>query len=209
MKLTSYISICAAAVLSATLSVQAESPAKTQAGASEWEITLASPAVPTKANASVSRHMETIRKWFANKGLDAQVTRKNEVVKVTIPADKLFAPNSTVLKPEADAVLRNFSQGVSQPGSFKVLIAVYTDDTGDNEYSNSVSIVRAQAVDKALRTLAINSGVSPNIHYYSFGNRNPVKPNNSIENRAKNRRVEIYLVPESKTIDAARAGKLT
>lgn len=209
MNLIKYISSLSAAILVSAIPVLASSPSDIHGGDSGWEVNLATPAVPPKANASVARHMETIRKWFEARNLNAQVTRKNEVVKIIIPAEELFAPNVTTLKQGSDAILSHFAQAVSNPDSYKVLIAVFTDDTGDTEYSNKISSARAQAVNTALRQLANKAGVAPNIDYYYFGNKKPIKANNSVDNRAQNRRVEIYLVPENKTIEAARSGKLS
>ncbi len=36
----------------------------------------------------------------------------------------------------------------------------------------------------------------------------PLKPNNSVENRADNRRLEIYLVPGKKMLEQAKKGRI-
>ena len=87
------------------------------------------------------------------------------------------------------------------------MVAVYTDDTGDDKYADNITEARAEAIHDVLTNLMEHSGIEPNLYISSFGNERPLVQNNSIENRAKNRRVEVYLVPEKRTIDAAAAGR--
>lgn len=174
----------------------------------EWDEVLNTPTVPVKANAAISRHMETLSKWFKQHGLNSHLTRKNEVVLVTVEASRLFAPNSTDLLADADNTLSLFGKALGAPTSYRLLVAVHTDDTGDEIYSDYITEARAQAIHNRLIKIAEDLGTTPNIYFASFGNERPLGPNNSIDNRAKNRRIEFYLVPEQPTIDAARSGRL-
>lgn len=157
------------------------------------------------ASRSVSRHMESIRKKFEEKGLVTQAVRNNEVIKITIPASDLFGPNETMLKTGADKILGYFRQAVNHPESYRILVAVYADDTGDAQYSTALTKERAMNVAASLRRLATSQNTKPNIDYYWFGNTEFAVPNTTMTNRAKNRRVEIYLVPEKHIIEASRA----
>jgi OmpA-OmpF porin, OOP family len=76
----------------------------------------------------------------------------------------------------------------------KVEIAGYTDDQGSPEYNKSLSINRAKAVYDYLNQEGI-----PNqqLSFKGYGDSDPVAPNDSEENRQKNRRIEFKLLKTS------------
>lgn len=172
----------------------------------DWDTKLATPAVPAKASAAVARHIDNISKWFKGKGLTTKTVRNGEVLVVTLPASELFTPNSTELVDGATTHLNVFERAIEHPESYRILIAAHTDDTGDDTYSDRLTKERAEVVMATFESIARHKGVKPNIYYYWFGSKRPAVENNSIANRAQNRRVEIYIVPEARTIDGARSG---
>lgn len=167
------------------------------------EQNLSKPGVPAKSNAAVARSMENVRKKYAEKGFDTQAVRHNEVIKITVPVDRLFGPNETSLLPEADATLAYFKQAVERGDAYRLVVAVYADDTADADYTLKLTADRAAAIRRALTYLG-NGQKNLNIDYYWFGPENFVAPNNTIANRAKNRRVEFYIIPEKLVIDGSR-----
>lgn len=199
--------VAAGMSLTAAGQVQDGSDSQDTAGV-DWEENLQNPPVPAKANAPLARHMETLAKWFSTHNLDTKTVRKNEVVVLTVPCSQLFNPNETTLLPQADALLGNLKKAVDNPESYRILVAAYADDSGDDKYSEQLTENRAQAVAEKLEAISSLPHSRLNIYYYAFGNEKNIVPNNTIENRARNRRIEIYLVPETKTVDAARSGKL-
>ena len=165
---------------------------------------IATPAISNKQSPAVRRHIETIRKKFAEKGLDTRTVRNDEVMVVTIPTDRLFqAGGSSELRPEAVTILNYFKQAVNHPESYRLVIAVYADDTGDSQYSRALTRRRAMALKPAMDHIA-ETIPTPNIDYYWMGNTNFLYPNNSIANRSKNRRVDIYIVPEAHIISLSQ-----
>lgn len=46
------------------------------------------------------------------------------------------------------------------------------------------------------------------ITFYPMGAFDPICPNNSMANRQKNRRIEIYLIPNESMINKAKSNKL-
>lgn len=175
----------------------------------DWDTNLTTPEVPAKASAAVARHMDNISKWFKSKGLSTKTVRNNEVLVVTIPASELFTPNSTDLIDGATTHLNAFEPAIEHPESYRILIAVHTDDTGDNTYSNKFTKERAEVIMETFESIARHKSVKPNIYYYWFGSKRPTVENNSIKNRAQNRRIEFYIVPESRTIEGARSGNFS
>ena len=73
----------------------------------------------------------------------------------------------------------------------KIEIGGHTDDTGSETYNQQLSLNRANAVGDFLITQGISKDrVSARGH----GSQNPVKPNNSEENRRFNRRIEFKVL---------------
>ncbi len=75
----------------------------------------------------------------------------------------------------------------TQPKSYAV-IAGYTDDVGTKDYNEGLSKKRAEMVSAYLKGKGIESS---RVVVFWYGLTNPIVPNDSPENRAKNRRVEI------------------
>ena len=75
----------------------------------------------------------------------------------------------------------------TQPKAYAV-IAGYTDDVGTKDYNEGLSKKRAEMVAGYLKEKGVDSA---RIVTFWYGLTNPLVPNDSPENRAKNRRVEI------------------
>lgn len=172
----------------------------------DFESNLALPAVPEKAADAVASHMKMIAQALKKRSLDTDLYRDGEVVQIIIPCSDLFAPNDTVLKDKGKKILEPISQILNSPTMYKVIVAVYADDTGDDVYCDNLTDTRANAIDDFLTSVAQVAEV--NTVPYGMGRSSPRAPNNSITNRSYNRRVEIYIVPEWNMIKDARAGKL-
>ena len=120
--------------------------------------------------------------------------------KVIIPADKLFAANGTVVNPVGRALLARVASAMkSVKGT--VLVSVYTDNRpvdGSRFASNyEFSFARARALTQILNSQMANSHA---IRAEGRGDSNPLLPNDSNENRARNRRVEITLFAAPETL---------
>jgi outer membrane protein OmpA-like peptidoglycan-associated protein len=78
---------------------------------------------------------------------------------------------------------------ILQNKNYKITINGYTDDIGDTSFNKQLSYNRAQA----LKDYFVSNNIKNKIVIEGRGESNPILPNNSKENRVKNRRVEIYL----------------
>ncbi len=91
------------------------------------------------------------------------------------------------LKDEAKVELDKLIEELSDSQEYDIVVGGHTCDIGTNEYNMKLSERRAESVVKYLLSKGIsNTYVGSN--YY--GEEDPAVPNNSIENRRKNRRVE-------------------
>lgn len=165
------------------------------------------PKVPAKVAHDIREHMQNIRKALEKHKLVVETERSGEVVNIKIPCSVFFAANDTVLKPASLDKLRLLSDVLKYPTMYKVIVAVYSDNTGDDEYNDHLTMTRANIIDDFLYCL-VPDGVEANIVPYGMGSVDPRVENNSITNRDLNRRVEIRIVPEWQMIETARAGKL-
>lgn len=131
--------------------------------------------------------------------------RNKEVLLITIPAEALFSPNSTQLSENAAKLLTPVKRYMKDPDMFRVLLVMHTDNTGSDEYREKITEERVDAVAEWFD----NQGADTSYTFsYAFGDDNPLVPNTSMENRALNRRLEIYLMPGQKMFEAAKKGKI-
>lgn len=166
------------------------------------EENLSWPKVSTKQHDAVVSEMKVLQKALTSAKYNATAVRSGEVIMVTIPCSRLFKPNETTLSPKAGSVLSPLVNYVRDREKYKVIIAVHTDDTGDQTYADRITDERAEAIDEYFSKLF--SGNETGIIPYGLGKDEPVAPNTSISRRSSNRRVEIYFVPTEATIRQAK-----
>jgi outer membrane protein OmpA-like peptidoglycan-associated protein len=141
------------------------------------------------------------------KGPDFQV----RFVKITVPQEKPhplieqqlrenkkaityginFDFNKDTIKPESEPVLKEIAQAMSDNPNWKLTIGGYTDNIGGDKYNLDLSQRRTAAVKRALvdRYHEDPSRLSSAGH----GDSSPVDTNDTLEGRARNRRVELTL----------------
>lgn len=166
---------------------------------------IATPEVPEKASRAVKTYMRQQAESLNRLGYDVKSTRNGEVLIVAIPTDKLFAPNATVLQEAyAQKLLEPFIAYFKTPGRYKLLFAIHTDDTGKESYTERIATDRVLSVCNWFEKHV--DGVGP-LHGFGVGALDPLVPNTSRENRAKNRRLEIFIVPDTELIKNVRLKK--
>ena len=108
---------------------------------------------------------------------------------VSMP-DVLFDFNKYTLKPEARERLARISGIVLAYPDLKLEIEGYTDSIGSDEYNQTLSDKRAQAV----RDYLVSQGVSMNnVAAHGLGKADPVADNSTAKGRQLNRRVEMIV----------------
>ncbi len=83
-----------------------------------------------------------------------------------------------------------------------ILVVGHTDNTGDANYNMNLSKNRAYAVTNYFKGKGLSSG---RFTTNWFGEDQPVHDNSTVEGRAKNRRVNIAILPNEKMIEEAKA----
>ncbi|WP_406673507.1 OmpA family protein [Nonomuraea sp. N2-4H] len=127
-------------------------------------------------------------------GTESEITQGKQVT-VAVTSDVLFALDKWQLTAKARDRLAKVARKVQDEVDGGVVkIEGHTDDQGTDAYNRTLSLRRAQAVEKVMRGLLAGSGVT--LQARGFGESRPKLPNvvkgkPVEENRAKNRRVEI------------------
>ena len=120
--------------------------------------------------------------------------------KVIIPADKLFAEQGTAINPVGRALLARVATAMKNVKG-TVLVSVFTDNrpVDNSRFASSYefSFARARAVTQLLQTQLADGHA---IRSEGRGDSDPLLPNDSNENRTRNRRVEITLFAAPETL---------
>lgn len=170
---------------------------------------LLTPRVSEKYRAALKEHMrkEALSIKHLNEDeFKVESMRHGEVIVVTIATDKLFAPNDTLLIDNSgNKYLKPFLHYIQQKGKYKLLLAVHSDNTGSKSYTIDLTTRRVDALynwfdskDRSAARLVFG---------YPMGDIQPLVPNDTRANRATNRRLEIFIVPEKELIDTFKHKK--
>jgi len=106
-----------------------------------------------------------------------------------------FDPSKATFSPDTVHLLSQLSSDLLVAGGTVVEIHGHTDNQGDPRKSKPLSEARAFAVKTWLQHRAPVNFPDERIRVFAHGEDNPLVPNTSDANRAKNRRVEIVLRP--------------
>lgn len=107
---------------------------------------------------------------------------------VTLPSDVLFVRNEANLKEETMPVLDNIVLELQNYSKAAIRVATHTDDTAEAQTNQILSLERAQAVQQYLAD-RLNSNYQWTV--IGFGETRPLVPNDTENNRQRNRRIEI------------------
>lgn len=147
------------------------------------------------------KQIRQLREATAGTGVDVTETDNGRAILLNLPNGVTFATNSYALEPQFLQTLDRIAQSMVQFPNSLIDVYGYTDSTGSIAYNQRLSEQRAQAVANYL----VGHGVAASrIRSQGFGVGNPVASNDTEDGRARNRRVEIKIVPISQD-DVARA----
>jgi len=137
------------------------------------------------AEAQLAAALEQLREF-------AKVAEEKRGLVITLSAGVLFAYDKSELLPPAYAKLDKVATMLRENPERQIRVEGHTDSHGGAAYNQTLSRERAEAV----RLYLVSKGVAaPRIEAIGFGEARPVTSNDSPENRANNRRVEIVLDP--------------
>lgn len=103
----------------------------------------------------------------------------------------VFKTSSAVLEPQSEEQLNNIANILRAWPNVKFKLGGYTDNTGSEEFNMKLSQQRADSVRLSL----IERGIQPDrIVAKGYGSAHPVVPNDTAENRARNRRIDVNVM---------------
>jgi outer membrane protein OmpA-like peptidoglycan-associated protein len=140
----------------------------------------------TKRQEEQKRQMEEAT---AGTGVGVTQTADNRL-KLDIPSDISFDVGRADIKPNFRTVLDTFASGLVNNPRSNVTIIGHTDSTGSDAVNNPLSLNRAASV----RDYISGKGVAASrVAIEGRGAREPLVANDTAANKAKNRRVEIFV----------------
>lgn len=145
-----------------------------------------------------SRRMEEQKQQMeqvtAGTGVQVSQTADNRL-KLDIPSDISFDSGKSDIKPNFRPVLDSFAHSLVANPATRITIVGHTDNTGTDAVNNPLSLNRATRARDYLVTRGV---ASSRFTIEGRGSHEPLVENNSDANRAKNRRVEIFVAePEA------------
>jgi outer membrane protein OmpA-like peptidoglycan-associated protein len=150
------------------------------------------------------KQIKELRESTAGSGVDVSTTDNGQAILVNLPDGVTFATDSSEINPAFRATLDKLVASMNRYPDSLIDVYGHTDSTGSDTYNQSLSERRAQAVANYLTSHGVNSA---RIRSQGFGETQPVASNATEDGRARNRRVEIKIVPVTQDdVAAARNG---
>lgn len=140
-----------------------------------------------------SKRMEEQKRQMeeATQGTGVQVSQtEDNQLKLNIPSDISFASGKADIQPNFRTVLDNFATTLKNNPSTLITIIGHTDNTGSDAINNPLSVNRAANTRDYLTARGI---AASRFTINGRGSHEPLVANDTPANRAKNRRVEIFV----------------
>jgi hypothetical protein len=117
-----------------------------------------------------------------------------------LSASVYFEPAKFELKTEEETSLKIFLENLpANKSAYDILLVGHTDNVGEDDYNKRLSHQRCKIVKNYLLTQGI---AVPQLAYEGKGYNAPAATNKTLEGKAKNRRVELVLMPRGSFSDA-------
>ncbi len=150
----------------------------------------------TKRQEEQKRQMEEAT---AGTGVAVTQTADNRL-KLDIPSDISFAVGRADIQSNFRTILDTFATGLVSNSASNVTVIGHTDSTGTDAVNNPLSLNRAASVRDYLSSRGV---AASRVTIDGRGSREPIASNDTTANKAKNRRVEIF-VAEPAPVAAAQ-----
>lgn len=159
--------------------------------------------VPLKTNMKYALTIDKDGYLFYTEFYNMPAIQRDQPIELFIDLEKIELGNSVVLKniffdtdksdikDESKQELEKLINFLSENNSIRIEISGHTDNVGDSKHNMVLSENRAKSVCDFLT----NNGIEKSrLTYKGFGDTQPIKQNNTDENRAKNRRTEFKII---------------
>ncbi len=124
-----------------------------------------------------------------------------DAIKLVLGDAILFPTGKATLSQAADAALSRVAYNLKQFPDTDVTVVGYTDNTGSVQLNQNLSEQRAQSVVNYLESQGIPAS---RLKAVGMGENDPIASNSTVEGRAQNRRVEMYITADQTMIQNAQ-----
>lgn len=124
-----------------------------------------------------------------------EVERSGETVVIRFPSNIAFASGAAEIEPDFAALLERLTPILARTDG-DIAVSGFTDDVplaGGGRYRSNWDLSAARATSVAHFLLSHDAIAPQNLTVQGYGESRPLVPNDSRENRARNRRVEIAI----------------
>jgi len=158
-------------------------------------------AVGGTAGVLIGKKMDKQAQEIKTEVPNATVERVGEGINVTFNSGVLFGFDKSDLTPAAQTNIKQLATILNKYPDTYVRVEGHTDTTGTDAYNNALSERRAKAVASYLEAQGV---AASRVQTFWYGSKQPVVPNNSDANKAKNRRVEFSIYANDKMKSEAK-----
>lgn len=167
---------------------------KNKSGSAKKKALLKAAGVGAIVGGGVGYYMDTqeakLRQQLRNTGVGVQ--REGDNINLIMPGNITFPTNSSDLRADFFEVLNSVALVLAEYNKTTVVVAGFTDSTGNANYNQQLSEKRATAVASYMQSKGV---VAARLDVVGFGEEHPVADNNTEAGRSMNRRVELSLMP--------------
>jgi outer membrane protein OmpA-like peptidoglycan-associated protein len=132
----------------------------------------------------------------------ATIERIGEGIKITFDSGLLFAVDKATLTEKSRASLADLAVILNKYPDTNILLEGHTDATGSDEHNLTLSRARAQSVANYLAEHEVDE---TRFTIMGYGESQPIASNDTVEDRAKNRRVEVAIYANDKLKKVAQS----
>lgn len=162
-------------------------------------------AVGGAAGGLIGNYMDKQAQELQNDLKNATVERVGEGIKITFDSGILFAVNSHSLSDASTANINELVRVLQKYEDTNIIIEGHTDNTGSDDYNQTLSEKRADAVENYLMTSGVKGS---RITAKGYGEMQPEADNETEAGKLKNRRVDVGIIANQKLKKAAEKGTI-
>lgn len=146
------------------------------------------------SNSSIYQDVESSLAKFS----EIEVIQSDSETKIIMPMDNLFEPGKASIKTTGKNWLKELTEAIKTKNYKEIRIEGHTDNSPikSNMYPSNWELSSARAAD-AVRYMISQGLSSDKVALVGYADTKPKVSNNTAENRAKNRRIEITIVGNS------------
>lgn len=121
-----------------------------------------------------------------------QVVEEQDSIRLIMPGNITFKTDSADINSSFYPVLNSVAKVLNKYSNSTVMVSGHTDNTGSADYNLNLSRERAASVASYLQGQNVKAS---RFEVMGLGFSNPIASNSTADGRAKNRRVEIKIIP--------------